>query len=72
MTEADNSAVAALVRDNLKQFGLDIPGTDEGYAVNELYQRLITTEKIITIRVHRGIPTIRFWMTGHTLQIRMN
>ena len=47
-------------------------GTDEGYAVNELYQRLITTEKIITIRVHRGIPTIRFWMTGHTLQIRMN
>ena len=33
MTEADNSAVATLVRDNLKQFGLDIPGTvyfDEG------------------------------------------
>lgn len=33
MTEADNEAVAALVRDNLKQFGLDIPGTvyfDEG------------------------------------------
>ena len=33
MTEADNAAVAALVRDNLKQFGLDIPGTvyfDEG------------------------------------------
>ena len=27
MTEADNEAVAALVRDNLKQFGLDIPGT---------------------------------------------
>ena len=27
MTEADNDAVAALVRDNLKQFGLDIPGT---------------------------------------------
>ena len=26
-TEADNEAVAALVRDNLKQFGLDIPGT---------------------------------------------
>ena len=33
MMEADNEAVAALVRDNLKQFGLDIPGTvyfDEG------------------------------------------
>jgi len=33
MTEADNAAVAALIRDNLKQFGLDIPGTvyfDEG------------------------------------------
>ncbi len=33
MTEADNAAVAALVRDNLKQFNLDIPGTvyfDEG------------------------------------------
>ena len=33
MTEEDNAAVAALVRDNLKQFGLDIPGTvyfDEG------------------------------------------
>ncbi len=33
MTEADNPAVAALVRDNLKQFGLNIPGTvyfDEG------------------------------------------
>ena len=27
ITEADNAAVAALVRDNLKQFGLDIPGT---------------------------------------------
>lgn len=27
MTEADDEAVAALVRDNLKQFGLDIPGT---------------------------------------------
>ena len=27
MTEADNEAVAALVRDNLKQYGLDIPGT---------------------------------------------
>ena len=27
MTEADNAAVAALVRDNLKQFNLDIPGT---------------------------------------------
>ncbi len=27
MTEADNEAVAALIRDNLKQFGLDIPGT---------------------------------------------
>ncbi|MCR5249958.1 MAG: GNAT family N-acetyltransferase [Lachnospiraceae bacterium] len=33
MTEADNEAVAALIRDNLEQFGLDIPGTvyfDEG------------------------------------------
>lgn len=33
MTEADNAAVAALVRNNLKQFNLDIPGTayyDEG------------------------------------------
>lgn len=33
MTEADNDAVAALVRNNLKQFNLDIPGTayyDEG------------------------------------------
>ena len=33
MTAADNEAVAALIRDNLKQFGLDIPGTvyfDEG------------------------------------------
>ncbi len=33
MSEADNTAVAALVRENLKQFGLDIPGTvyfDEG------------------------------------------
>ncbi len=33
ITEGDNAAVAALVRDNLKQFGLDIPGTvyfDEG------------------------------------------
>ena len=33
MTESDNEAVAALVRDNLKKFGLDIPGTvyfDEG------------------------------------------
>ena len=33
ITEADNEAVATLVRDNLKQFGLDIPGTvyfDEG------------------------------------------
>ncbi len=33
ITEADNAAVAALVRDNLEQFGLDIPGTvyfDEG------------------------------------------
>ena len=27
MTETDNEAVAALVRNNLKQFGLDIPGT---------------------------------------------
>ena len=27
MTESDNAAVAALVRDNLKQFNLDIPGT---------------------------------------------
>ena len=33
MTAADNEAVAALIRDNLKQYGLDIPGTvyfDEG------------------------------------------
>jgi len=33
MTEADNEAVATLVRNNLIQFGLDIPGTvyfDEG------------------------------------------
>ena len=33
MTATDNEAVAALIRDNLKQFGLDIPGTvyfDEG------------------------------------------
>ena len=27
MTESDNEAVAKLVRDNLKQFGLDLPGT---------------------------------------------
>ncbi len=27
ITESDNAAVAALVRDNLKQFNLDIPGT---------------------------------------------
>ena len=27
MTESDNAAVATLVRDNLKQFNLDIPGT---------------------------------------------
>ena len=27
MTEADNEAVAALIRANLEQFGLDIPGT---------------------------------------------
>ncbi len=27
MTDADNAAVAALVRDNLKQHNLDIPGT---------------------------------------------
>ena len=27
MTEADNAVVAAIVRDNLKQFKLDIPGT---------------------------------------------
>ncbi len=27
MTVADNEVVAALIRDNLKQFGLDIPGT---------------------------------------------
>lgn len=33
MTASDNAAVAALVRDNLKKFNLDIPGTvyfDEG------------------------------------------
>ena len=33
ITEADNAAVAALVRDNLEAVGLDIPGTayfDEG------------------------------------------
>lgn len=33
MTEADNAAVALLIRDNLKKFALDIPGTvyfDEG------------------------------------------
>ena len=33
MTEADNEDVAALIRDNLKKYGLDIPGTvyfDEG------------------------------------------
>ena len=33
ITEADNSDIAAIVRENLKQFGLDIPGTvyfDEG------------------------------------------
>ena len=33
MSETDNEAVATLVRNNLKQFGLDIPGTvyfDEG------------------------------------------
>ncbi len=33
MTEADNEAVAALIRNNLKKVGLDIPGTvyfDEG------------------------------------------
>ncbi len=27
ITEADNEVVATLIRDNLKQFGLDIPGT---------------------------------------------
>jgi putative acetyltransferase len=27
MTEADNEVVAELIRDNLKKFGLDIPGT---------------------------------------------
>ncbi len=27
MTESDNAPVAALIRNNLKQFGLDIPGT---------------------------------------------
>ena len=27
MTESDNAAVAALIRDNLKKLGLDIPGT---------------------------------------------
>jgi putative acetyltransferase len=33
MTATDNEAVAALIRDNLKKYGLDIPGTvyyDEG------------------------------------------
>ena len=33
MTESDNGVVAALVRDNLKRYKLDIPGTvyfDEG------------------------------------------
>ena len=36
MTEADNEAVATLVRNNLIQFGLDIPGTvyfDEGLII---------------------------------------
>ena len=27
MTESDNETAAKLVRDNLKQFGLDLPGT---------------------------------------------
>lgn len=27
ITEADNAAIAAIIRDNLKQFHLDIPGT---------------------------------------------
>ena len=31
MTAADNEAVAALIRDNLKQYGLDIPGTHIAY-----------------------------------------
>ena len=41
ITEADNTGIAAIVRDNLKQFGLDIPGTvyfDEGLDhLSELY-----------------------------------
>ena len=41
LAETDNTAVAALIRDNLKQFGLDIPGTvyfDEGLDhLSELY-----------------------------------
>ena len=28
ITEADNAVVAALVRDNLRQFNLDIPGIE--------------------------------------------
>ncbi len=43
ITPADNAAVAALVRDNLKQFGLDIPGTvyfDEGLdRLSDFYRR---------------------------------
>ena len=27
MTAKDNESIAAIIRDNLKQFGLDIPGT---------------------------------------------
>ena len=41
ITEADNSDIATMVRDNLTQFGLDIPGTvyfDEGLDhLNEFY-----------------------------------
>ncbi|SKB83898.1 putative acetyltransferase [Lachnospiraceae bacterium] len=43
ITPEDNTAVAAIVRDNLKKFGLDIPGTvyfDEGLdRLSDLYDR---------------------------------
>ena len=77
MTEADNESIAALVRDNLKQFCLDIPGTvyfDEGldhlsdYYGNEERRYFVVEDE--SGKVIGGIGFARFEPMNDTAELQ--
>ena len=77
ITATDNEAMAAIIRDNLKQFGLDIPGTayfDEGLdRLSEYYGKKDRGYYVIEDengKVIGGIGFARFELMNDTAELQ--